>query len=503
MVWGKLAREVSNVAELHTSLVGSRAAAGIEPGDLVAEKYRVERVLGAGGMGVVFMARHIHLDDVVALKVLSPDLLDSEQAVVRFRREAQAAAKLKNENVVRVFDVGVHRGSLPYLVMEYLEGGDLAQMIRGGGPLSVEQAADVLIQACSAVSAAHHLGIIHRDLKPSNLFCVPRADGGFKVKVVDFGISRVSEGPMDEQGITVTGHIVGSPSYMSPEQMRSSHRVDARSDIWSLGVVLYECLTGKLPFPATTYAEVCVKVTQDPPEPLVEREPPVPAALAAVVLRCLEKDRERRFATAAELALALVEFAPPSGRQLAESFALPGRRTTAELPAAASSAPPVTSALTSNRQSFTRTAHALRSHRLPWRAISLGFGAVLVLAAWFIVARRFDAPEQRNVNARDERAVTTSPPVVARPVEPAPRPTSAEPVASAPPAASKAGDGAAPDVHVAPMGTSEAAAAASAPHAPRPAQSAIAPVLAAGPSSHAPSSKALTERNPHSDTWQR
>jgi serine/threonine-protein kinase len=284
--------------------------------------------------------------------------------------------------------------------------------------------------------------------------------------------------------------------------MRSSNRVDPRSDIWSLGVVLYECLTGKLPFPATTYAEVCVKVTQDPPEPLAGLEPPVPPALAAVVLRCLEKDRERRFGTAAELALALVEFAPPAARHVAETFALAGDRTTAEPPMAASSAPPVTSALTSNQRSFTRTAHAARSHRLLWRAVSLGVGAVLVLAAWFVLARRVDAPEQRKLNARDERAAIAPPPV-ALPVDPTPRPTSAPPVVPEPPAASSARAAAAPPVRVAPTGTSRPAAATSVPHPPRPAPSAGATIPVANPSSRAPSAKALTERNSHSGTWQR
>ncbi|HEX5098695.1 MAG TPA: protein kinase [Polyangiaceae bacterium] len=471
------------MAEIVTLSAGSRAGPGILPGDLVAEKYRVERVLGAGGMGVVLLARHIHLDDAVALKVLSPELLDDEQAVARFRREAQAAAKLKNEHVVRVFDVGVHENSLPYLVMEYLEGGDLSGMIQKVGTLDAEQAADVLIQACSAVSAAHRAGIIHRDLKPSNLFCVPRADGWFTVKVLDFGISRVSAGPnVDQQGITVTGNVVGSPSYMSPEQMRSSSRVDPRTDIWSLGVVLYECLTGKLPFPATTYAEVCVKVTQDPPEPLVG----VPPALAAVVLRCLEKDRERRFGTAEELALALVDFAPLSVRHLAAGHGMSRGHASTETHAIAASTPPVTANRTSNQPGRTLTPHEAKSRALPWRTASVGFGAVLVLVGGAVLTRRVDPPASRPLDTAQAHAANAPPPTTpaelassalsqspTSPVAPPPRPVGPEVV---PAASASSSARVVPSVRVTP---------------------------AASSSSRLPAAKPRTVRDSHSGTWQR
>jgi serine/threonine protein kinase len=430
-------------------------------------------------MGVVFLARHIHLDDAVALKVLSPELLGNEQAVARFRREAQAAAKLKNEHVVRVFDVGVHGNSLPYLVMEYLEGGDLSGMIRNVGALGAEQAADVLIQACSAVSAAHRAGIIHRDLKPSNLFCVPRPDGWVTVKVLDFGISRVSAGPgTDQQGITVTGSMVGSPSYMSPEQMRSPNRVDPRTDIWSLGVVLYECLTGNLPFPATTYAEVCVKVTQDPPEPLVG----APPALAAVVLRCLEKDRERRFGTAEELALALLDFAPLSVRHLAAGHGMSRGQASTETPAIAASTPPVTKTLTSNQPGATLAAHEAKSRALPWRTASLGFGAVLVLVGGVLLTRRVDPPEPRQLDTAQDHAASAPPAkldssalsqTAPSPVASVPRPTGPE-VVPVPSVSSSAK--VAPPVRVTP---------------------------AASSLSRTPVAKPRTERDSRSGTWQR
>jgi eukaryotic-like serine/threonine-protein kinase len=285
--------------------------ARVGPGDTIADKYLLGRVLGVGGMGIVFLAQHLQLEGQVALKFLSAEFATNPEAVGRFRREAQAAAKLKSDHVVRVFDVGIHSNGLPYMVMEYLEGGDLSGLLKASGPLPVGLAADLLIQTCSAVADAHRQGIVHRDLKPSNLFCVPRSDGGLTVKVVDFGISKLTGASAGlEQGITVTGNVVGSPSYMSPEQMKSSNRIDHRTDVWSLGVVLYECVTGQLPFPATTYAEICLKVHQDEPLPPSVYGVNLPPGLEAIIHKCLAKDPEQRYATVGDLAAALSEFAP-------------------------------------------------------------------------------------------------------------------------------------------------------------------------------------------------
>jgi len=287
------------------------ASLGIEVGEIVAGKYRIEAVLGAGGMGVVFAARHIALNGQFALKFLSSQALGNSQAVGRFYREAQAAVKLRSEHAVRVFDVGTHESGQPYLVMEYLEGGDLGQLLQTTGPLPIAEALDYLMQACAAIADAHSAGVIHRDIKPSNLFCVTRQEKSLLIKVLDFGISKVADALAGDQGITVTGNFLGSPSYMSPEQMRAPDRVDYRSDIWSLGVVLYECLTAKLPFPASTLPEACLRVAQDPPIPPSHYRPDLPAGLEAVILRCLEKDREARFPSANALAEALRAFQAP------------------------------------------------------------------------------------------------------------------------------------------------------------------------------------------------
>lgn len=284
------------------------ASLGIAIGDIVGDKYRIDALLGAGGMGVVFAAHHITLQGQFALKFLSREGLANTQAIGRFKREAQATAKLKSEHAVRVFDVGTHANGLPYIVMEYLEGGDLGRLLRNAKQLPIAEAIDYLLQTCAAIADAHKAGIIHRDIKPSNLFCVTREDQSLMIKVLDFGISKVTDGLASEAGVTATGHFIGSPSYMSPEQMRAPDRVDLRTDIWSLGVVLYECLTAKLPFPASTLPEICLRVAQDPPIPPSAHRADLPPGLEAVILRCLEKDREKRFPTVNALAEALSEF---------------------------------------------------------------------------------------------------------------------------------------------------------------------------------------------------
>ncbi|HTB76104.1 MAG TPA: serine/threonine-protein kinase [Polyangiaceae bacterium] len=214
--------------------------AGVRQGDILARKYRVERVLGAGGMGVVVAACHLQLHQKVAIKFLLPEALSNAEAVERFAREARAAVKITSEHVARVIDVGTLDTGAPYMVMEFLEGHDLAQWVRLRGSLLLEQAVDFVLQACEALAEAHALGIVHRDLKPANLFIVRGADALHAVKVLDFGISKAAG---LEVALTRTAAVMGSPLYMSPEQMAASRNVDARTNIWAMGIVLYELLT--------------------------------------------------------------------------------------------------------------------------------------------------------------------------------------------------------------------------------------------------------------------
>ncbi len=303
---------------------GDRASAhvkvlGINPGDILAEKYQVERVLGSGGMGVVVAARHIHLDERVAIKFLRPEALTNAEAVARFNQEARVAVKIKSEHVARVIDVGQLANGAPYLVMEYLEGLDLSQWLKDYGPLEVPQAVEFIVHACEALAEAHAAGIVHRDLKPANLFTVREADGLLSVKVLDFGISKLSTlGSMAAPSMTNTSAVLGSPQYMSPEQMQSSKTVDSRTDIWSLGIILYELLAGFAPFNAETMPELVLAIVRDPFTPLRQARRGLPWGVDRAVTRALEKDRAVRFQTVADLAVALKEFAPPNALPIIE-----------------------------------------------------------------------------------------------------------------------------------------------------------------------------------------
>jgi serine/threonine protein kinase len=293
---------------------GPDSAAGVREGDVLAGKYRVERVLGIGGMGVVVAAQHLQLDMKVAIKFLLPGMLANQEVVGRFAREARAAVRITSEHVVRVLDVGTLDTGAPYMVMEYLEGGDLATWLNERGPLPIDQAVEFVLQACIAVADAHGLGIVHRDLKPANLFCIRRSDGHLVVKVLDFGISKITDASRasEPHGLSVTklSSVLGSPYYMSPEQVQSARDVDTRTDLWSLGVILFELLTRTVPFQAEAFGELAVKIAVEAAPSLRRYRPEAPAALEAVILKCLEKDRHRRYLNVAELAMDLLPFAP-------------------------------------------------------------------------------------------------------------------------------------------------------------------------------------------------
>ena len=295
---------------------------GVQPGQILAGKYRVERVLGEGGMGIVIAAHHLHLDKRVALKFLRPEVAANREIVARFSNEARSAGKIQSEHVAKVLDVGVLDDGSPFMVMEYLEGTDLAGLIKQRGRIPGPESIEYVLQACEALAEAHVAGIVHRDLKPANLFLTRRADGSPSVKVLDFGISKAA---LSNDGaghaLTQTAAVLGSPSYMAPEQLKSARQADPRTDVWALGIILHELMTGQVAFRADTVPELYVAILQAPPTALRQSLPGAPPALEAVLLRCLEKDPARRYASVGELALALAEFAPAHAQPSVERIA--------------------------------------------------------------------------------------------------------------------------------------------------------------------------------------
>jgi eukaryotic-like serine/threonine-protein kinase len=282
--------------------------APVSVGDVLAGRYRTERLLGMGNMGVVVEATHLGLNHRVALKFLLAHRATHQALHERFLREARAASSLRSQHVTRVSDVGTLHSGAPYLVMELLEGCDLDAVLEQRGRLPVAEAVEYVLQACEAVGEAHREGIIHRDLKPANLFLTTNADGSPCVKVLDFGVSKIlGEGHLK---LTAEGQCVGSPLYMSPEQMQAKD-VDARSDLWALGVILYELVTGKTPFDAETMLVLSTNVLLKPPRPLGDYLPDAPRGFESVLHKCLEKRPDRRWPDVAAFAAALVPFAPP------------------------------------------------------------------------------------------------------------------------------------------------------------------------------------------------
>ena len=290
-----------------------------QPGDVVVEKYRVDRVLGVGGMGCVVAATHASLGTPVAIKFLLARAAKNPSNIERFQREAQAAARIKSDHVAKVTDVGTLASGTPYMIMEFLDGEDVSERLKRGA-IAIPEACRYILQACEALAEAHAAGIVHRDLKPANLFLTPHPSGGHRVKVLDFGISKILAEPGVAPGadLTKTSTLMGSPLYMSPEQMMSAKDADARADIWALGVILHELITGIPPFIGGTLPEICSKILTAPPTPLAQALPGAPPNLAAVLTRALAKKPDDRHPTLAELAVELAPFAGPAGQRSAD-----------------------------------------------------------------------------------------------------------------------------------------------------------------------------------------
>jgi serine/threonine-protein kinase len=295
-------------------------AVPISPGDMLDGRYRIERIIGEGGMGVVVSAVHVQLRVPVAIKFLRPAKAGNAEVNARFLREARACAHLKNEHIVRVMDFGVFENGLPVLVMEYLEGRDLAAVLAQDGPLAVDEAIDYMLQVAEALAEAHARGIVHRDLKPSNLFLTRHSDGAPLVKVLDFGVSKVIASNAEAMASTdiTGGHaMLGSPAYMSPEQIAASPDVDHRADLWALGAILYELLTATMPFAKDNVVSMLAAVINDDAPKLRDRRPDVPEPIADTVERCLAKSPDQRCPDVLAFAEGIIAANPTPKRKLA------------------------------------------------------------------------------------------------------------------------------------------------------------------------------------------
>ncbi len=416
-------------------------------GEVLAGKYRLERVVGEGGMGTVFAAHHEVLDQTVAVKILAPDLASSREIAERFLQEARAAAKLQSEHVARVMDAGETEGGLTFIVMECLEGFDLGHFLKEGQALPATDVVDYALEALEGLAHAHRAGIVHRDIKPGNLFLARRPGAPSVIKVLDFGISKATKGRSGKALLTQGHQIIGSPGYMSPEQVRDPSTVDGRSDVWSLGIVMYELLTGKPAFEGEGPMKILSSIGENAVAPLGEVRGDLPEGLADIVMRCIDRDRDRRYRDVAEVAAALGAYASPGHAPLV------GRIETLMRDVAKPTVMPHVPASTRDEQlaSTLLGDGSASGGPAPTRPPEKGIGvaAVLVGAAALVVGGAFvyvamaggepRAPSVVAVDAAAEAAEetpTSAPSAVAEPVAPThtPSPRPVSPPTPGPPA---------------------------------------------------------------------
>ena len=409
----------------------------LTPGTVISGKYRVDSVLGRGAMGVVVAATHLELREAIALKFLYAKTDGSEDFKSRFRREAQVSAKLRNEHITRVLDVGTWRDGAMYMVMEYLSGNDLRKMIRSQGPFPIGAAVEYIVQVCEGVAEAHAHGIIHRDLKPSNLLVTKRADGSDLVKILDFGISKWTAMGEEEGELTQTGVVLGSPKYMSPEQLFGAGSVDSRTDIWSIGAILYELIAGRPPYDQPSLARICADLAGNKPPPrLRDLRTEVTPELEAVVLHCLERSVDLRIQSVADLAGDLLAACgspyaeqvrsrirstlDPSGTSAAHSSlrgpgGATGTFTSLAFADASASYPKVGSQSDANANATLLSSQDSSKKRS--RLIAVALLAIAGVGGWFFLNNRERSAQQEEASAT---AATTAPPPMPTPANPAP-----------------------------------------------------------------------------------
>jgi serine/threonine protein kinase len=374
-------------------------------GEILAEKYRITRYVGAGGMGTVYEAQHLVVGRRFAVKYLHAELARAEETLERFRREARAAGALESENIVSIVDFGIAPDGIPYIVMEFLAGEDLASLLAREGPLPVGRAVNIGIQACRGLDAAHAAGIVHRDLKPENLFICRRGDGADLIKILDFGIAKLAPtgvaGPVTS--VTRSGASLGTPFYMPPEQARGAKDIDHRADIYALGVILFEALAGKKPHPGESYNEILYHILTQPALSLATLRPQFPADLVETIQRALAFQPHDRPRSAVELAQALSRHAGRQVTPIRSQFELRTTRTTAP------------SLAQDPGDSFATTSLSRGRRHLPLLAVGLGLAGA---AAWLLLGQQGASPPAPA--ARDTRDAAAN-------VAPPPRPALAPP----------------------------------------------------------------------------
>jgi eukaryotic-like serine/threonine-protein kinase len=406
-----------------------------EAGHVLMGKYRLERTIARGGMGTVWKAKHLQLDTPVAVKVLAHNRLDSVSIRARFEGEARAAAMLKGKHIVTIHDFGVE-DDVPFIVMELLEGEDLEDRLRRLGGIPIHESVRIVAEVCSALQKAHAAGLVHRDMKPSNIF-LARSEEGESVKVVDFGVAKLPMKIANEESPTEVDEFLGSPIYMSPEQVRSARDVDARADLWSISVIIYRLLTGKLPFEGKTPGDLLVKVCTDPHTPPSQHHPHLPLGIDGFIQRALSKDPEDRFQNASELASSFADacgVARVSVPGLSQATTGTGSHV---VPNPELSSDPFPSEAMTRKvipQERTDSSSALPPRRTnPMRAgaILLAVGGILTLI-WLIAS----SASQRDIPATAMDSSTHSGPPLSSATGPTPAPSLAAPASASTPAPS-------------------------------------------------------------------
>jgi eukaryotic-like serine/threonine-protein kinase len=412
------------------------------PGATLAGKYELVRVLGQGGMGMVMEALDLRLGRRVAIKMMLSEAWQAPDLVARFEREARAAARLQSPYTIRLLDVDVAKPALPFMVMEFLEGRSLDAELTERGQLPVAEAVSYVLQACEAMAEAHDAGIIHRDIKPANLF-VSSNGGRRAIKVLDFGISKLTG--EEERALTMTRSTFGTPEYMSPEQVRAEGPLDGRSDVWALGVVLYQLLAGSTPFGGNTAPAVFASIITHTPAPLRPMRPDVPVELEFILARALCKNPNERYPSALDFARALSPFAEPAPRMAFESGV--GNMLTSDPPrplVTETGPSPVVTRRTRRRPAIL-SALGVASAVVGVVAVWLGWGAEQMRPNGAALRSASSGPAGASVDAARGGPGQAGPAVDPRPADPAAdaRPAelspSGNPASAAPPADDSAG----------------------------------------------------------------